>query len=122
MAFAATEDTKTMPDDYPAMPALLIDATARTIRAVEYRTLEDMQGFLGGSIQPAYQWPNGDTLYVDEEGLYKHTDWFRISVRTDQPLAGNGLLVGAETGAGLRTAAPRMTLAALTKQVRFPID
>jgi hypothetical protein len=105
--------------DGAAMTALLIDVKARAVRRVTYRTLDDMYAMVGGGIEMAFQWPNGDTLYVDGEGLFKYSDYFRIGVRPDQPLAGNGLLVGAETGIGLNTAPPTMTLAALVKQVRF---
>lgn len=77
--------------------ALLIDAGNQTITEVEVNGLRDMQQFVGGYIEAAYFWEDRTVLYVDEEGLLKAQDqFFRISVRPDQPLAGNGLLVGSD--------------------------
>jgi hypothetical protein len=102
------------------MKALLIDATAQNIREVEYQSLTDMQRLIGGFIEVAYTWDDGDTLYVDEEGMLKGADrGFLITVRPDQPLMGNGLLVGEETGEGLETNPPTMTVEELRQRVAF---
>lgn len=77
--------------------AIFIDSVNRSIREVTIEGLKDMQMHVGGYIQSAYEWANGDTLYVDEEGMLKPQEhWFRISTRPDQPLAGNGLIVGSD--------------------------
>jgi hypothetical protein len=84
-----------------------------------------LQGLIGGHIEVACAWQNGDVLYVDEEGLFKpQAGFFRIAPRRDgQPLAGNGVLVGKEQAAknadGYITLPPTITLDALRSQVQF---
>jgi hypothetical protein len=103
------------------MKALWINATDLTVSAVDYTSLADMQRLVGGDIEAAYYWENGDVLYVDEEGLYRSTVYFRITVRPDQPLAGNGLLVGPEIGATINTRTPTMTLDKLRSIVTWVV-
>ena len=68
---------------------------------------------------------NGDVLYVDDEGLLKPSkNWFFYRHRKDQPLAGNGMLVGREVDApdyegGYTTDDPQTKLADLLKDVVF---
>ena len=78
--------------------AIFIDSPRRTISEVEIDSLDDMQKLIGGYIEVAFAWPNGDTLYVDEEGLLKVQDYFFAlpGERPDQPFAGNGVIVGRE--------------------------
>lgn len=84
------------------MQAILIDAEKREIREVEY-SFNSTTGaptvgeYLGGWLEAAYRWPTGDVLYVDEEGLLKPTmHFFFCGFRPDQPMAGNGVVVGKE--------------------------
>lgn len=104
----------------------LIDSTKCKIEAVEFADLAGLQALVGGSIEGAYQWENGDVLYVDEEGLLKDQilGFFAIPERPDQPLAGNGMLVGREIEGeqypnGYTNLPPTMTLAELFGRVRF---
>ena len=92
---------------------------------VEY-TSDNIRTFTGGWLEIAYMWPNGDVLYVDEEGLQKNPRYFfRIPERPDQSLAGDGLLVGKEFDDNdeiqhAETAAPPlMTLDELKAKVEF---
>lgn len=102
------------------MKALHIDAEHLTIGVVEYHGLADLQRLVGGFIEVAYLWPNGDVLYVDEEGLLKLPQrGFRITVRPDQPLAGNGVLVGREIEGTAGTEPPTMTVPELWSTVQF---
>jgi hypothetical protein len=82
------------------MPKVLfINATARTIEAKEIADgPAGIQKLLGGYVEVAVSWRNGDTLYVDEEGMLKPQAYFFgvPSLRPDQPFAGNGVLVGRE--------------------------
>lgn len=79
------------------MKAILIDSEQQEIRQVEYHHPAEWQRLIGGPIQLAHAWPNGDVLYVDEEGLlHSPRYFFAIPERTDQLLAGNGLIVGPE--------------------------
>jgi hypothetical protein len=105
------------------MQAILIDSAKREIRAVEYNGLAEMKAFVGGYIEVAFAWPNGDVLYVDEEGLLKpQSHFFRIPERPDQPLCGNGLLVGREVehdDGPYHTEPPTLTVEALHATVEF---
>jgi hypothetical protein len=83
--------------------AILIDAVARQVREVELpdgegARLAFLNGAIGGYLEVGYMWPNGDTLFVDEDGL-RH-DWPHGFVL---PLAlfggqflGSGVVVGRE--------------------------
>jgi hypothetical protein len=104
--------------------AYLIDVAAREVRLVEYETTEDLRALLGGYLELACSLPNGDTLYVDDEGLRKaQSNFFLFELRTDQPLAGNGLLVGPERidddGNYLGAEHPRISLPRFSLMVRF---
>lgn len=111
------------------MKALFIDAEKREIREVEYSTRGTASGaptvgnYVGGWIEPAYRWPSGDVLYVDEEGLLKPTmHFFFCPFRPDQPMAGNGLVVGREVEdddvpGGYYTEDPAVTLDWLKRHI-----
>ena len=112
------------------MKALFINAEKREIREVDYSPHASAGGFPtinsflnGGWIEAAWRWPNGDTLYVDEEGLLKPTmHFFFCRFRPDQPMAGNGVLVGEEIDdenvpGGYYTADPAMTVDQLKPQI-----
>lgn len=78
------------------MKAILINAEHQTVSEVTVYGLADMQKAVGGLITVAYQWKGGDVLYVDDEGLLKKPKTgFSIPERTDQPFAGNGLILGS---------------------------
>jgi hypothetical protein len=110
--------------------ALFIDVQERTIERVGIRhgsaAVGDLRDLIGGYIEGAYHWPNGDVLFVDEEGLLK--PWrggFLFALRADeQPLAGNGVVVGREIEGrgyvgGYTTLAPTITVAELRRLVLF---
>jgi hypothetical protein len=80
------------------MRAILIDVAALDLREIELpkgKRLEAMQAAVGRKIELAVQLPNGDDVFVDEEGLFKQpkTGWFTVR-GAHQPFAGNGLVVG----------------------------
>lgn len=106
---------------------LFIDANNKAIIERTYDQLGGLQHLINGHIEVAYQWPNGDVLYVDEEGLYRKSNGFSFSLRPDQPLAGGGVIVGKEReGAaypgGYTTLDPRITVTELSAMVRFLDD
>lgn len=104
------------------MKAYHIDSTKQTVTAVEYHGLDDLRRLVGGYIEAACVWPNGDVIYVDEDGLRKgYPTGFAIPQRPDQPLAGNGVMVGREIGDTCNTRPPTMTLEKLTAIVQFVI-
>lgn len=76
--------------------ALWIDSSKKQITEVEVDGLADLNHYVGGDIRMAARFRNGDVIYVDDNGLHNHPDrFFKIDSR-DQPLAGDGLLVGPE--------------------------
>lgn len=111
----------------------VINPRERRIYESSYDSSEALHDLVGGYIELAYQWPSGDVLYVDENGLARRPQWyFGISVRPDQLLAGNGVLVGreivTEDDVFEGTAPPSMSLEALQRLVRwapgrvFPVE
>jgi hypothetical protein len=100
------------------MRALHIDAAARTVtevetpepRAVDHARLRELQRLVGGLIAYAWTFPNGDTLFVDDEGLLKQPEhFFRVCGCPQEFFAGNGVVVGKATRAGYDTAAVSTT-------------
>lgn len=60
-------------------PAILIDPYHRNVKAIEVTNrLESLQSAIGGCIQLAIEFADGDILYVDEEGLFTHRLFFEI--------------------------------------------
>ncbi|MAD98760.1 MAG: hypothetical protein Unbinned200contig1000_75 [Prokaryotic dsDNA virus sp.] len=84
------------------MRGILIDPWLKTITEVECgETIEDIYRLLSNPLGPkvhiftmATYWPNGDTLYVDDEGLLKPK--MRLFNIDGQLLAGNGLILGSD--------------------------
>jgi Domain of unknown function (DUF3846) len=107
------------------MKAILIDSKAREIREVEYANGADLRGFVGGYIESVpLDLPNGDTLYVDEEGMFKPQSSFFMIETHPTPLAGNGVIVGPEVDdedaeEGYRTEAPGCSPRSLAQYIRF---
>jgi hypothetical protein len=111
--------------------AWLIDSAARAVREVEFRegaAINDplsLQSLIGGYIETAWSWPNGDVLFVDEEGLLKpQRHFFRLTLRRDGlPFGGNGIVVGREveddSRVGYHTEPPAITREALCAIVQF---
>jgi hypothetical protein len=78
------------------MKVILIDAVERQVKAVEITgDLDSIYQAMGVEmIEVATRLPNGDTIFVDEEGMIKGEikGWFDVGAH--QPFAGNGLVVG----------------------------
>jgi hypothetical protein len=105
--------------------AYWVNSVERTVTEVECNSLEDMRRYVGGHIELAHVTDQGDTLYVDEEGLMKYDHGFLYYHRQDQMLLGNGLLVGPEVEGdqypnGYTTLSPFMTLKGFKFKVVFP--
>lgn len=82
--------------------ALFIDSTAGKVTQIEvpfrgHEFLDALYKRIGCDlIEVATEFPNGDVLYVDEEGLLKEPKHF-FDISAHQPFAGNGVIVGRET-------------------------
>jgi hypothetical protein len=108
------------------MRAFQIDAVAQTVAEVEYSTLADLQALVGGSIEIAKTWPDGTTLFVDENGLAKPAGPEFWVVGNPWPLGSLGVVVGPELPEEfwgdedtLSTAPPGMTIDALRAEITF---
>ena len=80
------------------MRAIWIRADRETVDPAEFGNAAELRSMVGGWIELARSWENGDTLYVDEDGLSKITTasrYFTIE-GGHQPFAGNGVIVGRE--------------------------
>jgi len=113
------------------MKALLIDPKERTITevdvprgrqaAMEIPKLIDCDWFCVGAYLP-----EGDTVYVDDEGLLydqKAVHLFQLDPRviktsSSQPLAGKGLVMGADDSTG-KNRKVRIDVESLTQAVRW---
>tara|TARA_Y100000004_G_C8851160_1_gene384800 strand:- start:232 stop:579 length:348 start_codon:yes stop_codon:yes gene_type:complete len=64
--------------------------------------LPDMKAIVGGHIEAAGRFDNGDVLFVNEEGLLKkNRKFFKVSELNPSPLAGVGFVLGHDAeGAG----------------------
>jgi len=87
------------------MRGILIDPWLKQITEVECgEGIEDMYRLMSNPLGPKVDvfcigllWPNGDVLYVDDEGLLKRgMCLFDPGRRDHQPLAGNGLILGSD--------------------------
>lgn len=103
------------------MKAYWIRADLKKVEAVDYEELSDLQRMVGGLITPAHCFPNGDIIFVDDEGLLKRQQHFFIVTGGNQPYAGNGVLVGRESSSASRskTAAPKTAIADLRRLLTF---
>ena len=79
------------------MRAILIDPAKQTVTEVDYDG--DYQSIYKLTDCTTFTVPfvleNEDALYVDDEGLWGATDFFRIEGYPD-PLAGRGLILGTD--------------------------
>lgn len=76
------------------MKAIKIDTKNKSVYEIEVFTLADLQEAVGGYIETALNFDNGDTLYVNEEGLLREPFGFFYYRGAIQPYAGNGIIVG----------------------------
>ncbi len=97
-------------------PAILIDPYHRTVKSIEVTNrLESLQRAIGGCIQLAAEFADGDILYVDEEGLFTHRLFFEID---GQRFPGRGLIVGSR-GDEYETAPVNCRIEEVIRRVKF---
>lgn len=80
------------------MKAIKLTADSRTVTEVDIpNTIEALWEHVGGYIELALRFPNGDVLYVDEEGLIKGgPKTFQVWEDEQRIFAGNGVIVGSD--------------------------
>ena len=101
------------------MKAIWINVVDRTITEVEYTGGLDLQRMVGGSICLAGCTLQGDTVYVNDEGLYKFDRFFDFPQCGQGLFAGNGVIVGKEIGQTANTRPYRVTLQQVQDAVSF---
>jgi len=84
------------------MKALFIDPTDETIRFISYDgDYKSIYRILGcRTFEAVYPFDNGDTLWIDEEGLLKDSN-FAFNIRADNPkfnqtIMGKALVLGTD--------------------------
>lgn len=102
------------------MKAILIDATNQTVTEVEIeKGLRAIYGVMGVSmIEAATYLPNGDVIYVDEEGTFGMNSESRFfDIGAHSPFVGNGLVVG--TGRDGDSVSSKSTVEEIRNLVKF---
>ena len=105
------------------MKALFIDPTDETIRFISYDgDYKSIYRILGcRTFEAVYPFDNGDTLWIDEEGLLKDSN-FAFNIRADNPkfnqtIMGKALVLG--TDAEGESIECKTTLEDLKSRIRF---
>ena len=105
------------------MKALFIDPTDETIRFISYDgDYKSIYRILGcRTFEAVYPFDNGDTLWIDEEGLLKDSN-FAFNIRADNPkfnqtIMGKALVLG--TDAEGESVECKTTLEDLKSRIKF---
>ena len=99
--------------------AFKIDSKAKTVTEIEVSGLDDMQAVVGGLIEQAHAFDNGDSIFVNEEGLLNdEADEFFLFKGAHQPFAGNGLVIGCDLETG-DSASVKSAFSEIASQVQF---
>ena len=103
------------------MQALLIDPSNKQITVVELPDTGDKFPSVYKHLQcdtfDAITLPNGDALYVDDEGLLKPLQHFFAVRGMPEPFAGRGLIVGTDNRG--RSVTPQYTAQSIANDVKF---
>ena len=103
------------------MKAYQINAETRTITEVtlgkDYKEIYPLLGVGVDMFQCVDINEKGDTIYVDEEGLLKPQENFFVYKGYNQPLAGNGVVLG--TNAVGESTNPKVKIEEVIKNVTF---
>ncbi len=88
------------------MKAIVIDSENKKVYEISYDgTLEHLYKLIDCRCFTCVELSNGDTLYVDDEGLYGNPRNFFTIDNYPQPLAGNGVILGTDHETGESKAA-----------------
>lgn len=95
------------------MRVILIDPARQSMKEADLPVdLDNLQEAVGGLIEYAHMFDNGDSLIVNEEGFLEYMDAMRgrepaekafmFDIGAHQPFAGKGIIVGPENN-GIHT-------------------
>jgi len=100
------------------MKAYLIDPYKHSITKVDYSgNYEDIYKLIDCQTFDCVGFNGEDTLYVDDEGLYKENPEFFMIKGYSQPLCGKALVLGTDREGN--SIAPKVSLTNLKKMVTF---
>lgn len=97
---------------------IFINTKERTVEERMVSELEEMQALVGGYIERAHIFKNGDEVYVNEEGLFDNSLSPFFMVGCPHPYVGNGYIIGKVTPSG-NNRSVKMTLEEVKKLVVF---
>lgn len=105
------------------MKAFKLDAENHMIQELQLpddvsERVTEMHAIIGDTFCFAYEFPNGDTVFCDDNGLLKDPSCWTIIYGAHQPFAGNCVVVGPADNDGNETDC-RSSLFDLANQVRF---
>ena len=79
--------------------AILIDTANKEMREILVSGYQDLLKYLKcETLAVGMRLPNGDTLYIDDEGLLINPELFFMIRGNDRPMAGNGVIIGCDGG------------------------
>lgn len=100
--------------DESAITVYLIDATNETVTARKCESLKALQRFVGGPMETALHFGNGDSLFVDQSGLSKAYPGSRGFQLDGRLFIGHGVIMGCDG-----SEEPAMPLVRLRPRVEF---
>lgn len=101
------------------MDAYLINPYDKTFEIVEHDgDYKQIQKLIRAHHFDLARLPNGDAIYVDDEGLLKNPRHFFLHKDYPNPLAGYGLVLGVDYETGDSTS-PKMSFEELKSQIIF---
>lgn len=100
------------------MQAFLIDPFEETITEVEHNgNFREIYKFIDAQVFDIARIPYGDSIFVDDEGLYKSNQRFFLHTDYGQPLCGKALVLGTDDEG--ESTSPKITLEQLKERVQF---
>jgi hypothetical protein len=99
---------------------LVIDPAKREVRSETIKSYSpDVSRIIGGYLSAVTGFRNGDTIYVDDEGMLKQQEHFFMFDGYPNPLAGVGVVVGREVDALGTGSDVQTTVEDLTKRIKW---
>lgn len=106
------------------MRALIIEPSTSTITLKMYEPIErffpaTVQSLLGEGFSYAYEFPNGDGLFLVDGSLYDTSNYAFVVKRFGIPMFGNAVVIGVSKVDRLSIQNCRFTLASLRQELQF---